>query len=1232
MRAQCTTRATLYRSPMPMTWGMPLHPGFIVGGHLPAPVPRNPQPGSGAIAYVFLFTSKTMPEVFERALVGASTKELSLMRTCIGKNTQIFLVNTDTLELFGSFRLAGAPGANLAVGAFGGRLSAQLRVQPMVLPLRQGRLQRAVGGGPKMSAEAQMLKMSLWRGTPVQDGVWACKQMEAVAQAVEEAVAAVEEPTVDEEGQSLNDEGAVVDDCVVNGDEIDALLATVDDCGLFEDADMVVNGTACAEAACYASPTREAAVGGEEVDQSELDMQVEEVTEVAELMSQDLQLDYEAVLASEDVVEEEPAADDAPVVFSVGPQEQDVDAEEVRREEPEAEEAEAEALEVDGAEAEATVVDAEAQEAETTEGAVVEAEVERVGVDCQAAERVEGDEAWVNAASAEEADPDQFPLLRKYMEVHGSLALAEAAEESMNVPIEADDTHEVCVGCGGEVHECGTCPLAPPERSAKDAIRYCGYCRNRGHSGSDCPTLASRQHVSLSSTRCLRCGLTGHANCKQPLPGKPAKCGNDAAAAAPPSPQGAGEATVNAGEASPASVALLGASIIPKAKSRATHAGWQTPSPGTTGPEHKPAAGYVFVCNNATEGDCNSLQMFGAPNRELDQMKRSIGPDTQIFLFSIERAVLIGVFAAVGMPSMNIERGAWKGRFPAQVRVAPREAPLMQGQLPQKTFGGPKTTEQVEALRECLRNGSACESTVQQAWRVEEEARATLALSGLGQAIEATATSRATLPESLDEVSVVDENTVGNDPSSHGVDLETAPSSSDITTGRNHDIVVCSAADYGEVEGVRGVGDGSANVHPENHSEAHGLNGNLVRNISKGASSNSMLAAQTAPSTKRGHAEMQSCASGSINENSNRNSTQTSGKGQLYQPMASTTTSPGGSAGLARGGSAGYVFHCNDVTQRDCEAYKVFGAMDGQLHLMKTSITSDTKLFMLNTDSMQLMGTFVAVDVPQSRAVPGAFNNRFNAQVKVAPDKSSQLLSLKVGAKTSFGPKSAEETDSLSQLLQRGGPVEARVQVAWSVPEPLEPPAKVPRLAPGQGSVQDRVRSLYDMQTVVVNFANVGATFAKKVLSKSASTGRMFDWEGVRRCVRFLRHELGMKPVGVVFENFSGPDNGRVTYDIPADIRKLCDSVEETPRLTGRHHKSADDEMTIKCAYRRNCCFMDNDNYRDWLQELRNAKIRSWLQESQDLLQMRYFFDSALGSFDTLDGNVPANLLAPGVR
>ena len=22
----------------------------------------------------------------------------------------------------------------------------------------------------------------------------------------------------------------------------------------------------------------------------------------------------------------------------------------------------------------------------------------------------------------------------------------------------------------------------------------------------------------------------------------------------------------------------------------------------------------------------------------------------------------------------------------------------------------------------------------------------------------------------------------------------------------------------------------------------------------------------------------------------------------------------------------------------------------------------------------------------------------------------------------------------------------------------------------------------------------------------------------------------------------------------------------------------ADDEMTIKCAYRRNCCFMDNDN------------------------------------------------------
>merc|ERR1712026_42618 len=104
--------------------------------------------------------------------------------------------------------------------------------------------------------------------------------------------------------------------------------------------------------------------------------------------------------------------------------------------------------------------------------------------------------------------------------------------------------------------------------------------------------------------------------------------------------------------------------------------------------------------------------------------------------------------------------------------------------------------------------------------------------------------------------------------------------------------------------------------------------------------------------------------------------------------------------------------------------------------------------------------------------------------------------------------------------------------------------------------------------------------------------------------------------VGVVFENLRGPDSGTSrgtnadasSLPLPLDIRRECATIEETPRVTGRNHRSADDEMTIKLAYRRNCRFMDNDNYRDWLKEMRNDRCRVWLDSCQELLQMRYYF------------------------
>jgi hypothetical protein len=191
---------------------------------------------------------------------------------------------------------------------------------------------------------------------------------------------------------------------------------------------------------------------------------------------------------------------------------------------------------------------------------------------------------------------------------------------------------------------------------------------------------------------------------------------------------------------------------------------------------------------------------------------------------------------------------------------------------------------------------------------------------------------------------------------------------------------------------------------------------------------------------------------------------------------------------------------------------------------------------------------------------------------------------------------------------------------------------KRPRSDTGPIAARDAEGRPYNLNTVVVNFANVGASYATKVLKRSSGNQMLFDWEGVRRCVTYLTKNLGLQVVGVIFENFYGTDNSASATDkkaCPPDIRKACVSIEETPRIVGKNHSSADDEMTIKCAYHRNCRFMDNDNYRDWMQQLRDQRCREWLSKCQDLLHMRYYFDSSMGFFETLDGNVPPGLLAP---
>jgi len=190
-------------------------------------------------------------------------------------------------------------------------------------------------------------------------------------------------------------------------------------------------------------------------------------------------------------------------------------------------------------------------------------------------------------------------------------------------------------------------------------------------------------------------------------------------------------------------------------------------------------------------------------------------------------------------------------------------------------------------------------------------------------------------------------------------------------------------------------------------------------------------------------------------------------------------------------------------------------------------------------------------------------------------------------------------------------------------PRPL--PAALRSVPPGAKDAEGR---LYDLQAVVVNFADVGTSYAKSVLAKSPQLGAHdFDWEGVRRCVRYMRAEREMQIYGVLPEDFQGEDSGSGhRCGLPFDIQLMCECVEEALPSPPSGEEGAAREMTVERAYERNCLYVDSGNGAAPL--ACHARCQAWLARCRDLLHLRYFFDSTLGTFDVFDGNVGPPTLA----
>ena len=79
---------------------------------------------------------------------------------------------------------------------------------------------------------------------------------------------------------------------------------------------------------------------------------------------------------------------------------------------------------------------------------------------------------------------------------------------------------------------------------------------------------------------------------------------------------------------------------------------------------------FIMLCNWETEQECIDQNLFGDKANRFELLQ-DIEPGDFGFLLNIDTDELIGVFQACSEAQLHVEPKAWKGKFPAQVRVKP---------------------------------------------------------------------------------------------------------------------------------------------------------------------------------------------------------------------------------------------------------------------------------------------------------------------------------------------------------------------------------------------------------------------------------------------------------------------------------------------------------------------------------------------------------------------------------
>lgn len=77
---------------------------------------------------------------------------------------------------------------------------------------------------------------------------------------------------------------------------------------------------------------------------------------------------------------------------------------------------------------------------------------------------------------------------------------------------------------------------------------------------------------------------------------------------------------------------------------------------------------FFMLCTNGTEGECLKKGLFGDREWRLPYLKTVKKGDLG-FLLNVSQDILLGIFEAEGPAKLDIDKDAWAGGFPAQIKV-----------------------------------------------------------------------------------------------------------------------------------------------------------------------------------------------------------------------------------------------------------------------------------------------------------------------------------------------------------------------------------------------------------------------------------------------------------------------------------------------------------------------------------------------------------------------------------